>query len=244
LPPKDLVEQIDKENAANRSDIENSSEVVNYELIVEPTAPPTEESLKEVTNKKRKKTRRRKKKKSDETTGPTLAPTPINWGEKHIALIPGPKKGVRQDMRVVIPVDLDKQANLGDVVKVNRADPTNILGQSRPLLEAQEILKGHPLLAMSPGDKSTLESAIVNLKASPQCAQMPIYLTMATVGDDLYWQLIENFVYTMVKFNSSSCSLVICVNDPRCMSMCADSYFPCYEYQHTQPVSRRCIVCV
>ena len=30
------------------------------------------------------------------------------------------------------------------------------------------------------------------------CYNKPIFLTMATVGDDLYWQLIENFVYTMV----------------------------------------------
>ena len=80
------------------------------------------------------------------------------------------------------------------------------------------------------------------------CYNKPIFLTMATVGDELYWQLIENFVYTMVpilithslfysltyshqvKFNVSECSLVICVSDPVCMSMCQASHFPCFNY--------------
>jgi len=55
---------------------------------------------------------------------------------------------------------------------------------------------------------------------------------MATVGDELYWQLIENFVYTMVKFNTSECSVVICVSDSNCMNKCKDSFFPCYDYQY------------
>jgi hypothetical protein len=53
---------------------------------------------------------------------------------------------------------------------------------------------------------------------------------MATVGDDLYWQLIENFVYTLVKFEVSDCALVICVSDLRCMRMCAAAKFPCFNY--------------
>ena len=39
------------------------------------------------------------------------------------------------------------------------------------------------------------------------CYNKPIFLTMATVGDDLYWQLIENFVYTMVFPHSLTHSL-------------------------------------
>eukprot|EP01034_Spumella_vulgaris_P027166 gene27166-33849_t len=60
---------------------------------------------------------------------------------------------------------------------------------------------------------------------------------MATVHDDLYWQLIENFMYTMVKFNISACSIVICVSDPKCMKLCDEAHFPCYNYvEHVTPL--------
>lgn len=42
---------------------------------------------------------------------------------------------------------------------------------------------------------------------------------------------IENFVYTMAKFNLSSCTIMVCVSDPKCMRLCAESSFPCYDYQ-------------
>jgi hypothetical protein len=178
------------------------------------------------------------------TSGPTLQPTPINWGEQHIQLIPGIKTGIRQDMRVVLPEDSGKQVHLIEG-SAKREGETNILGRSRAFVEAQETLKRHPLFSFKKEQTISLEVAMENIKATPQCAAMPIYLSMATVGDDLYWQLIENFVYTMVKFNSSDCSLVICVNDKKCMEMCAESYFPCYNYVHDkQPVSGGCIRCL
>ena len=70
----------------------------------------------------------------------------------------------------------------------------------------------------------------------PQCQNTPLYLTMASVGDELYWQLIENFIYTLVKFDLSSCGMVICVSDEKCMELCADSYFPCFNYRATPPL--------
>lgn len=44
---------------------------------------------------------------------------------------------------------------------------------------------------------------------------------------------IENFVYTMAKFDVSSCTIMVCVSDPLCMKLCAESSFPCYDYQHS-----------
>ena len=44
---------------------------------------------------------------------------------------------------------------------------------------------------------------------------------------------IENFVYTMAKFDVSSCTVMVCVSDPLCMKLCAESSFPCYDYQHS-----------
>ena len=55
---------------------------------------------------------------------------------------------------------------------------------------------------------------------------------MATVGDELYWQLIENFVYSLVRFQLSQCALVICVSDAHCMQLCGRYNFPCFDYQH------------
>jgi hypothetical protein len=54
-----------------------------------------------------------------------------------------------------------------------------------------------------------------HIKATPACENIPIFLTMATVGSDIYWELVQNFVFTMVKYGVSSCSLVICVSDLR-----------------------------
>lgn len=106
-------------------------------------------------------------------------------------------------------------------------------------LEALDALKQHPLHQLeSPihnknnkKKKATLADVMTYIDSQPVCSNLPIFLTMATVGDDLYWQLIENFVYTMVKFEISSCSLVICVSDEKCMRMCEENRFPCYDYQ-------------
>jgi hypothetical protein len=73
---------------------------------------------------------------------------------------------------------------------------------------------------------------MIFIQHDPVCIGKPIFMTMATVGDDLYWQLIENFVYTLVKFNVSDCSLVICVSDAHCMDLCAESIFPCFDYRY------------
>jgi hypothetical protein len=81
--------------------------------------------------------------------------------------------------------------------------------------------------------KDTLEGALGFLKRTPQCRDMPIFVTMANAGDELYWQLIENFMYTTAKFGISDCTFVICVSDPHCVAMCKDSLFPCFDYRYT-----------
>jgi len=69
---------------------------------------------------------------------------------------------------------------------------------------------------------------------SPTCAGKPIFMGMAAVGTNIYWQMIENFIYTMVKFNHSDCALMICVSDPYCIQLCALSSFPCFDFQYAQ----------
>jgi hypothetical protein len=83
------------------------------------------------------------------------------------------------------------------------------------------------------GDDIFLPDAMLHIQRDPVCVGKPIFMTMATVGDDLYWQLIENFVYTLVKFNVSDCSLVICVSDPHCMELCAGKGVKFYCLAHS-----------
>lgn len=154
------------------------------------------------------------------------------WGSngefKHIQVLPTLKIPLKKDRRVVFPnlTMLRPSRNILDL-------PTGLLGESRELRKANEILRSHPLHGKPEwyDGQHSLEEVMVYIQNSPYCYQQkPVFLSMATVHDDLYWQLIENFVYTMVKFNTSQCSLVICVSDPNCMKMCGSSFFPCYNY--------------
>ena len=43
----------------------------------------------------------------------------------------------------------------------------------------------------------TLEKVMAYLSQDSACLKKPIFLTMARVTSDVYWQLIENFFYTM-----------------------------------------------
>lgn len=70
------------------------------------------------------------------------------------------------------------------------------------------------------------------LSKNNECLNSPIFVTMAQVQDDLYWQLIENYFYTMLTFNHLNCAVMICVSDPLCIERCSKYGFPCYPYFH------------
>lgn len=154
------------------------------------------------------------------------------WGYngefKHIQVLPTLKIPLKKDRRVVFPnLTISKPSR--DPLEL----PSGVLGESRELRKANNVLKTHPIYGKPEwyDGSHSIEEVMSYIQQSPYCyLQKPIFLSMATVHDDLYWQLIENFVYTMVKFNTSQCSLVICVSDPNCMKMCGSSYFPCYNY--------------
>jgi len=208
---------------------------------------------------------------------------------KYIKVIPTPlKPDFKQDRRVVL-----RDVVFEPLVRPP-GEPSGIVGMPRALLVAQKTLQGHPLYSYDKNNKSiealidappgSLEAVMMYIHRSPQCAtyKYPIFLSMASVGDDLYWyacyfitthihthahtqcvhhaskisvslslslslshthihtptnnyrQLIENFVYTMVKFDVSDCALVICVSDTNCMNQCRDNFFPCYDYRDPQ----------
>jgi len=150
------------------------------------------------------------------------------WELPYIKVLPTKKPPLKKD-RVVVFNDIHiPESGFNN----NIYAPSSVPGQPRALTEANIILQKHILHNNKLFDKHThdLEDVMYYLKNSPECLHSPIYLTMATVHDDLYWQLIENFVYTLVKFEVVQCSLVICVSDLKCMKMCDEAYFPCYNY--------------
>jgi hypothetical protein len=179
----------------------------------------------------------------------------------HIRLILGGKTGLRQNLRVIMTEEnsgaLTRPGSSADRERLKLKQQqhenghenehekgklgTMVSSEQKPwaYLEALEALKQHPLhQPESPihnknnkKKKATLADVMTYIDSQPVCSNLPIFLTMATVGDDLYWQLIENFVYTMVKFEISDCSLVICVSDEKCMRLCEENRFPCYDYQ-------------
>lgn len=169
----------------------------------------------------------------------------------HITMIQGGKTGLRQNLRVVMTAenngastrpgsDADKEIRKRKKEELQQYSGALALSGKLPwaLQEATKVLRSHPLLQpespvyRNSGESSaTLEEAMMHIRNHPVCKNMPIFLTMATVGDDLYWQLIENFVFSMVKFEISDCSLVICVSDAKCMNLCRENSFPCFDYQ-------------
>ena len=54
---------------------------------------------------------------------------------------------------------------------------------------------------------------------------------MANAISESYWEMIENYIYSMIKFELIHCSLMICVSDHQCMQLCNDKHFPCFDYQ-------------
>lgn len=78
----------------------------------------------------------------------------------------------------------------------------------------------------------SMDDVMAHIIQQPQCKNIPLFTTMASVGSNLYWQLIENFIYTMVKFGLSDCTIMICVTDLYCMRLCQQSRFPCFSYRY------------
>ena len=164
---------------------------------------------------------------------------------KYVRVMPtAGKPEIKQNRRVVL--------DSSQFVPLMRppGGPSGIAGSPRALIAAREVLGKHPLHTLLPliepiqptslqlrrrynATTDTIEGALQWLTSTPQCRDMPIFLSMATMGDELYWQLIENFVYSMVKFGLSDCALVICVSDAACMQACKNSLFPCFDYRYT-----------
>ena len=125
--------------------------------------------------------------------------------------------------------DANRMKVLSSSVKTSSKSSTDVLtlGQIEERLRNcpyHEYIKSHI--------NEPLEEVLVYLHSRPECRDKPIFTSMANVGSEMYWQLIENFVYTMAKYNLADCTLMICVSDPHCIELCRASNFPCFDYRH------------
>lgn len=163
----------------------------------------------------------------------------------HIEILDTPRKPPLKHNRQVILDD-------SKILPLSRTSgsPSGVQGHPRAYTAARQNLMKHPLFATLVGPLNvtgdftsnemvttsvpSLVDTMIQLFNHPSCQNLPVFLTMASVGDDLYWQLIENFVYTMEKFGLAQCALVICVTDSHCMDLCKESYFPCYDYRESR----------
>lgn len=101
------------------------------------------------------------------------------------------------------------------------------------------ILQAHPLFEiMSKNPNSKIENVLIEMQQFDKCIGKPLIITMAKIGTPLYWQLVQNFVYSMAKFDIVECSLMVCISDEHCMELCQHSSFPCYQYDdHSGDIS-------
>ena len=101
------------------------------------------------------------------------------------------------------------------------------------VVEAEYILSLHPLRRIRHLDTKSLDEILFFIRSTQTCRDKPVFLSMAAVGSSLYWQLIENFVYTMLKFDLVECAIMVCVSDNTCMELCRQAGFPCYDFQYS-----------
>ena len=114
----------------------------------------------------------------------------------HIQIMPTDKIPIKKDRRVVLLLSEESLPSR------QRAPPTLLLHQPRELLLSNRVLATHPFFQLMKTFNSSsisLEQVLVYLKAQSVCSHSPVFLAMASVGDELYWQLVQNFFYSLVK---------------------------------------------
>mmetsp|Transcript_32033 Transcript_32033/g.46173 ORF Transcript_32033/g.46173 Transcript_32033/m.46173 type:complete len:730 (+) Transcript_32033:13-2202(+) len=224
----------------------------NEDSVIAPKGTPSpvsEQSVAKQIEKKETKVTRddypaKKKKKKAEKEEPLYLRSGVynfqpKWGfddtEKYIQVVPNIKIPIKWDRRIIFPEEMLQ--NMYKEVKVAESEPEiDVIQTSQQdnipygLVHANVVLQSHPIFTATSSQLQHLDTLMEYLSRSQHCKDTPIFLTMATIGNDLYWQLVENFVYTMVKYQLSDCALIVCVSDEKCMKKCGDFHFPCFNY--------------
>ena len=88
-------------------------------------------------------------------------------------------------------------------VQVDPNTPIRIASAARIAFAA------HPAHSIPP--TMQLDEYMHFLSKQPQCLNKPIFITMARVQSNLYWQLIEGFFHSMFAFGHLPCAVMVCV---------------------------------
>lgn len=138
-------------------------------------------------------------------------------------------------------VRIDNAVHSSPGISSRGSDVYNTSKYTQEILASIAMLKQHPLHRPEAKhlQSKPLDVVMKYVFKQSTCEGRPLFTTMANVMSELYWQMIENFMYTLAKYNHSSCALMICVSDDNCMKKCQESSFPCYHYDHrlVHPVS-------
>ena len=120
-----------------------------------------------------------------------------------------------------IPVNviISHKSDAGQLLPVD-----NVVNEFKsPVDEAIYYLNNHPIHSMNTSDM-TLQNLVVRLGSNNDCKinDIPLFISMASIGSigSLYWELVENFIYAMIKFKLINCALLICVSDKKCIDAC------------------------
>ncbi len=135
------------------------------------------------------------------------------------------------------PSDTSDNTTILSKIVVDEIKPLNnsVYKFTSPIEEAIYYLSNHPIHSMNTSDME-LQDLVVRLGSNSDCKinNIPIFISMANIGSigSLYWELVENFIYSMVKFKLINCTLLICVSDKKCFEACQKYKFPCYYYEY------------
>lgn len=139
-----------------------------------------------------------------------------------------------------IPVNviISHKSDAGQLLPVD-----NVVNEFKsPVDEAIYYLNNHPIHSMNTSDM-TLQNLVVRLGSNNDCKinDIPLFISMASIGSigSLYWELVENFIYAMIKFKLINCALLICVSDKKCFDACKKYKFPCYFYEYDMSTHKK-----
>jgi len=129
----------------------------------------------------------------------------------------GKKKALHTDTTIIIPTPL----------------PPSGLGYREviPLLKP-EYLQIAGVEGVNKGTGAQLTQFMVDVSQRKECANKPLFVSMARVQSSLYWQLIENYFHTMNRFGHVECSILVCISDIECAQLCEKEGFPCFPYNY------------
>lgn len=148
-------------------------------------------------------------------TGTNEASTPVDLQELEQAI-----EDLHAQQLMVKTIKQEKKRNKSKPAK------TNTIVSSNPFLNHAFHKTTNPM---------KLHQYMKYLSRQKQCKNKPIFVSMARAKSPLYMQLIENFFYTMLRFNLLDCAVMVCISDETCVQHCNTYGFPCYNYQHPDP---------